>query len=223
MEDHFRYLGPSAVTEEEKNNQLAEQLAKLGRTVNELAARLQRLEAGGPPDVQANRQSRFAENSEWARHYSTVRMTTTTFLVGVSLGILSFRWPAAGRPPISFIALSGVVWIVAVLLFLVFTRLTYQEMERARRKRNLLPDGMSAPREKSYRAAGDAASWIVGLITIFYGALLFYLANIWLWHFVVPTAANFVRTIGCAVPGAVVFVGLLALCVTLLQRGADQA
>ena len=212
------------MTEEEKNNELAEQLSKLCTTVNQLAGRLQHLEDAGPPDVQANRQSRFAENSEWARHYSTVRMTTTTFLVGVSLGILSFRWPAPGRPPISFIALSGVVWIVAVLLFLVFTRLTYQEMERARRKRNRLPDGISAPREQSYRPAADAASWIVGLITILYGALLFYLGNIAPWHFVVPTAANFVRAIGCAVPGAVIFVGFLALFVTLFQRGAsDQA
>jgi hypothetical protein len=195
-------------------------ISDLCKRVSDLEARCTALEEIGSPDMQANRRTRFQENGNWARHYSTVRMTTTTFLVGVSLGILSFRWPAAAHPPISFVALSGIVWIIAVSLFLVFTRLTYQEMESARLKRNLLPDGVSGKRDKPYTSYEDWASWIVGCLSLFYGLLLYYLGDVRLWHFVSPISSSFSRRMGCAVPGSVIFIGLLALVVTLRQRPA---
>ena len=34
--------------------------------------------------------AQFSEVGEWARHYSTVRMTVTPVMAGLSLGILQF-------------------------------------------------------------------------------------------------------------------------------------
>lgn len=204
------------MTEEEKAKMVRE-FAELRKTLTGFDSRLARLEAIGPPDQQVNLRTRFQENGNWARHYSTVRMTTTTFLVGVSLGILSFRWPATAHPRIPFIALSGIVWMLAVALFLVFTRLTYREMESARRKRNLLPDGISDVQPDAYHPRQDPASWIVAFLTLFYGWLLLYLGNVWLWHFSFPTGASYFKVMGCAVPGCVLFIGLAALLWTGLQ------
>ena len=63
---------------------LSEQLAKLSAKVNDLQARLDLLAMGDRPEHIQNRRVRFGENGNWARHYSTVRMTTTTFLFSLS-------------------------------------------------------------------------------------------------------------------------------------------
>jgi hypothetical protein len=207
----------------EENEKLAEEMTDLRKAIAALEGRMKALEEGSDsPEVQTNRRTRFQENGTWARHYSTVRMTTTTFLVGISLGILSFRWPATAHPRISFVALSGVVWILAVLLFLVFTRLTYGEMEKARRKRDRLPDGISVLSERAYHPVRDAASWIVASLTLFYGFLLFYLGDVRLWHFSFPPEPSLFRAMGCAVPGLVIFVGLFALLATCLQPAVSR-
>ena len=70
------------------------------------------------------------EASEWARHYSTVRMTVTTFLITLSAGILTFRW---GSFP--FAVLAFVVWVVAAFFFYMFTGPEWKELDR--REENL--------------------------------------------------------------------------------------
>jgi hypothetical protein len=41
-----------------------------------------------------NRRAHFAENGEWARHYSNVRMTVITFVVTACVAILALKWDA---------------------------------------------------------------------------------------------------------------------------------
>ena len=74
---------------------LSERLAKLSAKVNDLQARLDLLAKGDRPEHIQNRRVRFGENGNWARHYSTVRMTTTTLLVDRDSGDSSIRAAAA--------------------------------------------------------------------------------------------------------------------------------
>ncbi|HWE01427.1 MAG TPA: hypothetical protein VG326_03380 [Tepidisphaeraceae bacterium] len=61
----------------------------------------------------------YTEAGQWARHFSTVRMTLTPFLIGISLGVLSFGWekPSNGI----FMLFSAVICVLMVILLGIFT------------------------------------------------------------------------------------------------------
>jgi succinate dehydrogenase hydrophobic anchor subunit len=156
---------------------LSEQLAKLSAKVDGIQTRLDLLVTGDTPEHIQNRRVRFAENGNWARHYSTVRMTTTTFLVSLSIGILSFKWNPPAKPEVTFSNLAGGVWIAALCLFLTFTRYTYGEMERARLRRRALPEGAKTEADKSLHPRQDMASWLMIVVTGVFGLLLLSLSG----------------------------------------------
>ncbi len=181
---------------------LSERLAELSAKVNGLQARLDRLATGDTLEHIQNRRVRFGENGNWARHYSTVRMTTTTVLVSLSIGILSFKWNPPAKPALTFLNLAGGVWIVALCLFLAFTRYTYAEMERARVRRRGLPEGATPEPDKPLHPRQDMASWIVIVATVAFGLLLLSLSNgrsIFPLHFIVPWVVIFSALLGALV------------------------
>lgn len=156
---------------------LSEQLTKLSAKVDGLQAHLDLLVTSDAPEHIQNRRVRFVENGNWARHYSTVRMTTTTFLVSLSIGILSFKWNPPTKPELIFLNLVGGVWIAALCLFLAFTRYTYGEMERARLRRRALPEGAKLEPDKPLHLRQDMASWIMIVVTAAFGLLLLSLSD----------------------------------------------
>jgi hypothetical protein len=204
----------------------AEEKAELGKKITAveeqakaLADNLKRFEGIGIAEYQSNCRARYQENGNWARHYSTVRMSVSTFLIPVSLGVASFRWQPPAPPPISLLALSGVVWCSAVVLFVLFTRLTYQEMESARKKREKLADGVSAANGSTLHPRSDIASYLLALLTITYGALMIHLGNVECWHFAPWTTIVHAKThsIACAMPALTIVTGLLAFLFTVGQ------
>jgi polyferredoxin len=144
----------------------------------------------------------------------------STFLIPVSLGVASFRWQPPAPPPISFLALSGVVWCSAVVLFVLFTRLTYQEMESARKKRDKLADGISAGSSSTLHPRSDIASYLLALLTIAYGALMIHLGHVECWHFAPWTTVVHAKThsIACTMPALTIVIGLLAFLFTVGQK-----
>ena len=194
------------MNEEMLSNDPAKRSAKL----DGLQTRLGLLVTGDTPEHIQNRRVRFGENGNWARHYSTVRMTTTTFLVSLSIGILSFKWNPPARPEPTFLNLAGGVWIGALCLFLAFTRYTYGEMERARLRRRALPEGANAEPDKPLHPRQDVASWIMILVTIAFGLLLLSLSAEGL---ICPLSSG-----ANIVPWLVIFLALLSAFVTLCQK-----
>ena len=156
---------------------LSEQLAKLSAKVDGLQTRLDLPATGDTAEHIQNRRVRFAENGNWARHYSTVRMTTTTFLASLSVGILSFKWNPPAKFDVTFSNLAGGIWIAALCLFLAFSHYTYREMERARRRRRALPEGAQTEADKSLHPRQDMASWLMILLTAAFGLLLLSLSD----------------------------------------------
>ena len=156
---------------------LSEQLAKLSARVDLLQTRLDLQVADETAEHIQNRRVRFAENGNWARHYSTVRMTTMTFLASLSIGILSFKWNPPTKPELTFLNLAGGVWVAAFCLFLVFTRYTYGEMERARLRRRALPEGAKTEPDKPLHPRQDMASWLMVVVTAAFGLLLLSLSD----------------------------------------------
>ncbi|MGH7938559.1 MAG: hypothetical protein ACRD5Z_02205, partial [Bryobacteraceae bacterium] len=201
--------------------------AELRRSLHDLKTQVEkqeevlwRLLTIGPPDMAQNCRARYQENGSWARHYSTVRVTVATFLVPVSLGILAFSWKPPQHPPLIFVALSGVMWSIAVILFLSFTRQTYGEMERAREKRTRMPDraGDSQGEGKQIHPRRDIASWVLALLTIAFGLLLLNVGGISLAAS--PTMAfhgAIVDALACYVPAFLILLGVIAIVVTVVQ------
>jgi hypothetical protein len=174
------------------------------------------------PALQENRRTRYQEAGEWARHYSTVRMTTTTVLVSLSIGILSFKWDPAAQPPQIFVDFAGLVWTAALFLFVLFTHYTYREMQNAREHRNRLPalQGETAFK-KQFHPRQDVASWLLLGLTLIYAIFLLDLCAaypVWHWRFfsrsysVPPTT----------VPWAMIISAVLGIGATMWPRIAKR-
>jgi amino acid transporter len=67
----------------------------------------------------------YKEHGQWARHYSTVRMTLGTFFLTLSFGILQFRWD---KPEIEVAIVAGVMCFLGIIVFLLFSLATFNEM-----------------------------------------------------------------------------------------------
>jgi hypothetical protein len=188
----------------------SEELTKLSAKVDGLQARLDLLVSGDTPEHIQNRRARFVENGNWARHYSTVRMMTTTFLASLSIGILSFKWDPPAKPELTFLNLTGGLWIAALGLFLTFTRYTYSEMERARLRRQALPEGTKPEPGKPLHPRQDLASWIMIVVTAAFGLLLLSLSD---GESICPLCAR-----SKIAPWLVIFLALLGALVTLFGK-----
>jgi hypothetical protein len=204
----------------EEETALNKSVTDLKNQVDQLSDKVTTLLAVGPPDLAQNCRTRYQENGSWARHYSTVRMTVATFLVPVSIGILAFNWKPPLHPPISFVALSGVLWSIAVVLFLTFTRLTYGEMEKAREKRARLPDRSQASTNavSAVHPRSDVASWVLALVTIAFGLLLLRVGDIALSVSGSAFHGTVAHVLACHVPALVIASGVIAILVTAGQK-----
>jgi hypothetical protein len=87
-----------------------------------------------------NRTLLYQEAGQWARHYSTVRMTVLTFAITTCTAIVAWKWQSTGPKELETIAIPvGVMWTAGVLIFWVFTKNTYRQVRRQMEKRPLLP------------------------------------------------------------------------------------
>ena len=120
-----------------------------------------------------NRRIRYQEAGQWARHYSTVRMSVTTFLIGLSVTIVSFGWNYWDeKPRVSSVQTAAALWLVAVGLFTVFTRLTFQMARRsADHRRKLQIDKQISTSNVS---SNDPASWAVAFISLGFAYLVWW-------------------------------------------------
>lgn len=146
----------------------------------ELTQKLRLLRDLIPParsDLVQNARARFANDGQWAIHYSTVRMTVTTFLVGLSWGIVALQWDRY-KPALCFAAWA--VWVLTLVLLFTFTFYTKERLLAQRRLLKSLPtpDGKPLPTERWWMKAdksvikvlwynlGDISVWIFLVATV---------------------------------------------------------
>jgi hypothetical protein len=97
-------------------------------------------------EAAANTKARFSDFGAWATHYSIVRMTISTFFVGISWGIVSLKW-GEYSPDLSRAAL--LVWSLAGVFLAVFTALQARAVARQRAYASLLPT-LEGPRAEGF-------------------------------------------------------------------------
>lgn len=76
-------------------------------------------------DVRAVLLQEYGDHGQWARHYSTVRMTLGTFFITAATGVITLRWD---NPQVAIAVTAVVIFSIGVFLFLIFSHLTFEEM-----------------------------------------------------------------------------------------------
>jgi hypothetical protein len=156
---------------------------------------LRRLSIESP--LRDNQKQLFTEAGQWARHFSTVRMTVMTFTITTCVALIAWKWQTAfdnhhNADGVQQLALPvGVLWGTGVLTFWFFTFYTYGQIRRQQKKRHYLP-ARFGDRWQANRVQLDGASLVVPMLT---GVFLYYflkevpcLGAVWktvLWSFVV--------------------------------------
>jgi hypothetical protein len=149
-------------------------LAPIKQSIEGLETTLKNLPDSTKAEVHNNIRVRFQEAGNWGRHYSTVRMGVTTFLISLSIGILAFNWQYwAPRPRPTFIYISIVIWLLAAFLFAEFTARTYKAAKREVKHRRRLSVGDTDPHKEP--VAFDSACLAMLLLTIAFGIFVSYL------------------------------------------------
>ena len=69
----------------------------------------------------------FGDHGQWARHYSTVRMTLGTFFITAATGMITLRWD---KPQVAIAVAAAVIFGFGVLLFMIFSAFTFHEMNK---------------------------------------------------------------------------------------------
>jgi hypothetical protein len=135
-----------------------------------------------------NRRLHFQDAGEWARHYSTVRMTVATFVITSCVAILALKWdasPETGAPPPNGPALGelnqadhtidahvvnsvAILWLLGIGIFHAFTYYTFDRLNsQLKHRAKLLTDDETADRIPTHPAM-DHASWAIAVLSFFF-------------------------------------------------------
>lgn len=149
------------------------------KTAEEIAEELYRrleLFTGGNDVFRDNTRLLYQEAGQWARHFSSVRMTVMTFTITACTAIVAFLWKN-GAPSVSLgqsvnigdslaVDAVAILWILGSSVFSLFTIATYSQIRRQQLKRPALatgPLGFSKPRPLPI----EWTSLLIGLLAAF--------------------------------------------------------
>lgn len=119
----------------------------------------------------------YQEAGQWARHFSTVRMTVMTFTITTSALIIAWSWQSrvgnGGELSRELVSNPvGLLWILGLFVFWTFTQLTYRELSKQKYFRSLLVPSREGREEKPLPF--DWASAAISTLCIFSVWLVFY-------------------------------------------------
>jgi hypothetical protein len=146
---------------------LEAEVSALRSEIKELAAKVAALSRLLDSALNLNEgvRTRFQDNGAWAIHYSTVRMTVSTFAISLCLGIMSFKWNAPG-----FVLVASAVtfWLLGAFVFFWFSYLTLKMMRAQAEKRLVISQSSAKTPSLARMWLADAPSYIIFALTIIY-------------------------------------------------------
>jgi len=123
--------------------------------------------------------SRFDDEGRWATHYSTVRMTVSTFFIATAWGVVSVKWNEYSDG----LALAAlVVWFLAGYLLWTFTWATWKACERQQEYRFLLPVPSEKPPTRKLSGRFVLSMWSPALVYLPVSILFIFLIAAWALH-----------------------------------------
>ncbi len=108
----------------------------------------------------------FQEAGQWARHFSTVRMTVATFTITSCTAIVALAGKKDGLATAPDVMLPvAILWSLGVSVFWIFTVETYREIYRQRRSYPVFLMRSLSKSPKNLRL--DLASVVIALLCVF--------------------------------------------------------
>lgn len=101
----------------------------------------------------------YGDRGQWARHYSTVRMTLGTFFITAATGVITVRWDT---PQLAIAVIAGVIFAIGMLLFMTFSALTFREMNAQYEIVDSYRDQLLTPRGEKMKKV-ELWKWGTGL------------------------------------------------------------
>jgi hypothetical protein len=134
-----------------------------------------------------NRRTRYDDAGEWARHYSTVRMTVATFALTTCVAIIALKGDKSSSEGKIYIGNSvAILWLLGVVIFYVFSYLSYRQSNRQRKYRKNLPtsaeDSKSTDNRGFTSMTRDFAWWTVTALTFIFGCFVVTEACQYVWE-----------------------------------------
>jgi hypothetical protein len=154
---------------------MSDELQGLVKFFQETAAQLKTAEKLVEP-LRDNRKLHYQEAGQWARHFSTIRMTVMTLTITTCVAIIAWKWQpifndqTKGDSIKMLATIVGILWGTGVITFWLFTYHTYSQIRRQQEKRPFLPSSFS-DHAKPNSAQFDGASLVVPVLT---GISLYY-------------------------------------------------
>ena len=142
-----------------------------GDEINALKARIAVMEAGlgellyATPPFHDNRKVFYQEAGQWARHFSTVRMTVMTFTITTCAAIVAWRWQGKGPDIQRLLVPTAALWATGVFVFWVFTYHTYRKAHGQKKFRDWMPDGIHGASTEAGEVKLDWASFVVPVLS----------------------------------------------------------
>src|SRR5262245_51920155 len=108
-----------------------------------------------------NRRTVYDDAGDWSRHYSTVRMTVATFVITTCVAIIALTGDKTSVSPRVGDSVC-LLWLLGLVIFYAFTRLTFKERNRQlghRVKMPLSANEAGLANKEGAKIRWDAASW----------------------------------------------------------------
>ena len=140
-----------------------------------------------------NRKLHYQEAGQWARHFSTIRMTVMTLTVTTCVGIVAWKgqllFSKGSVNDLNLVRIAAVIpvtilWIAGVGVFALFSVETYKQIDRQQIKRPFLPSSCK-DNDVPNRRRFDWASLAVALLNLI-------MLGIGIWKFNFCYAVNFI-------------------------------
>jgi hypothetical protein len=139
------------------------------------------------PDWTENRRLRYQEAGEWARHYSSVRMTVVTFVITTCVAILALKWDPEAHNANSIKGayvgnLVAILWLLGIAIFQIFTFHTYDRLSRqlslkCQLKYHADPSTDDANKPCEPKVPWDHASWAIFVLSTVFACFIGVVAN----------------------------------------------
>jgi hypothetical protein len=130
----------------------------------------------------------FQEAGQWARHFSTVRMTVITFTITTCTAIIAWKWGKREVDNAMVANSAAFLWVLGVTVFWIFTIATYREVDK---QRKVLPLFLNKTIKRK-QSRFDWASLVISVLCVaaaFVPAIWRDVAISWLLRIPVITAA----------------------------------